>query len=116
MLIVLIYSQKNNFADLPLCTLLLIQIHPDSIHFLKNNGRSQARCTKTRIPGFNLCLAFQVRDFASEIYTTNTQVEGSLGLLMWHFPQGTFTGKSQLGLGKFTTTNLFTPSQGFCSE
>lgn len=49
---------------------------------------------RTRIPGLDLFLAFQVKDFANEIYTTNTQVEGSLGLLMWHFPPGTFTGKS----------------------
>lgn len=69
---------------------------------------------RTRIPGLDLFLAFQVKAFANEIYTTNTQVEGSLGLFIWHFPQGTVTGKSQFGLGTFTTTNLFTPSQRYC--
>lgn len=69
---------------------------------------------RTRIPGLSLFLAFQVKDFASGICTTDTQVEGSLGLLMWHSPQGTVTGKSQFGLGTFTTTNLFTPSQSYC--
>ena len=95
--IVLIHSEKKNFAVFPPRILLLIPIPPQTgFIFSKTMVEAPQGGQRTRIPGFNLFLAFQVKDFANETYTTNTQVEGSLGLLMWHFPQGTFTGNLSL--------------------
>lgn len=79
-----LFTEKELSADFPPFTLLITQIYPQTafVFFSKimletNKGRQ-----KTRIPGLDLFLAFQVKDFANEIYTTNTQVEGSLGQLM----------------------------------
>lgn len=110
-----LFTEKQLFADFPPCILVLTQILLQTAFiFSQIMVEANQGGQRTRIPGLDLLLAFQVKDFASEIYTPNTQVEGSLGLLMWHFPQGTCTGKSPFGLGKFTTTNLFTPLQRIC--
>lgn len=80
----LLFMEQELSADFPPCVRLLIQMHPWMLFIfseimLEANQGGQ----RTRIPGLDLFLAFQVKDFASEIYTTHTQVEGSLGLLMW---------------------------------
>lgn len=84
LLIVLLFTEKELLADFPPCILLLIQIQPQTAFiFSKIMLKANQGGQRTRIPDLDLFLAFQVKDFANEIYTTNTQVEGSLGLLMW---------------------------------
>lgn len=75
-----LFREKKDF---PLCVLFVHKyilrhhsfIQKTMLHVSPDGQR-------TRISHPNLFLAFQVKDLVKKIYTPDTQVEGSLGLLM----------------------------------
>lgn len=84
-----------------LCT----NISSDTIHLLKKKKKTMLHVSqdgqRTRISHLSIFLAFQVKDLVKKIYTPDTQVEGSLGLLMWPHSSRDITGSCWFGHDEF---------------
>lgn len=94
-----LFREKKNF---PLCVLFVHKyilrqhsfIQKTMLHVSQDGQR-------TRISHLNLFLDFQVKDLVKKIYTPDTQVEGSLGLLMWPHSSRDITGSCWFGHDEF---------------
>lgn len=95
-----LFREKEDF---PLCDLFGHKYILRHQSFTQKNMLhvSQDR-QRTRISHLNFFLAFQVKDLVKKIYTPDTQVEGSLGLLMWPHSSRDITGSCWFGHDEFS--------------